>query len=72
MYIIFNTITFLIDKSFAYIYIIYMFEWDEKKNKSNIEKHDVSFSDAKKVFDDPNRITLFDEGHSKTEDSIFA
>ena len=48
-----------------------MFEWDEKKNKLNIEKHGVSFSDAKKVFDDPNRITLFDEGHSQTEDRYY-
>jgi len=45
-----------------------MFEWDENKNKSNIKKHGVSFDDAKRVFDDPNRVTLFDEGHSQTED----
>jgi len=45
-----------------------MFEWDENKNKSNIKKHGVSFDDAKRVFDDPNRVTLFDEGHSHTED----
>jgi len=48
-----------------------MFEWDENKNKQNIEKHGVSFTDAKKVFDDPHRITLYDEGHSRTEDRYF-
>jgi len=48
-----------------------MFEWDEKKNQINIEKHGVSFNDAQKVFNDPNRLTLFDEGHSKSEDRYF-
>ena len=48
-----------------------MFEWDENKNKQNIEKHGVSFVDAKKVFDDPDRLTLFDEGHSQTESRYF-
>ena len=43
-------ITFF-DNSLTYIYYVYTFELDEKKNKSNIEKHGVSFSDAKKVFD---------------------
>lgn len=33
-----------------------LFEWDEKKNKTNEEKHGISFEDARKVFDDPNRI----------------
>ena len=32
------------------------FEWDEQKNKSNKEKHGISFEDARKVFDDPDRI----------------
>ncbi|GGB49258.1 membrane protein [Roseibium aquae] len=27
------------------------FEWDENKNKANIEKHGISFDDAKHVFD---------------------
>ena len=28
------------------------YEWDEKKNKSNIEKHSIDFEEATKVFDD--------------------
>jgi len=48
-----------------------MFEWDENKNQLNIKKHGVSFDDAKKVFDDPARLTLFDEGHSQAEDRYF-
>ena len=31
------------------------FEWDENKNKSNQEKHDIDFNEAKEVFDDANR-----------------
>jgi uncharacterized DUF497 family protein len=29
------------------------FEWDEKKNRTNREKHGVSFETARLVFDDP-------------------
>jgi len=45
-----------------------MFEWDDEKNRINIEKHGVSFDYAINVFNDPERITLFDEGHSQDED----
>ncbi len=33
-----------------------LFEWDQKKNKANKEKHGLSFEDASKVFNDPDRI----------------
>ena len=29
------------------------FEWDENKNKSNIDKHGIDFNDAKLIFDNP-------------------
>jgi uncharacterized DUF497 family protein len=29
------------------------FEWDESKNKINIEKHGIDFNDAKEVFNKP-------------------
>ena len=48
-----------------------MFEWDESKNELNIEKHGVSFDIAKKVFDDPERLTLADDAHSLEEDRYF-
>ncbi len=32
------------------------FEWDEKKNKSNQKKHNVSFEDISDVFDDKRRL----------------
>jgi uncharacterized DUF497 family protein len=45
-----------------------MFEWDDAKNKLNIIKHGVPFTKAQKVFDDPDRITYYDEQHSQSED----
>ena len=32
------------------------FEWDETKNRSNQEKHKISFEDAVDVFNDQDRI----------------
>ena len=29
------------------------FEWDEEKNRRNIERHGVRFEDAQKIFDGP-------------------
>jgi len=37
------------------------FEWDETKNKSNLEKHGIDFNQAKEVFTDKNRIEVPDE-----------
>ena len=36
------------------------FEWDEKKNLINQEKHSVSFEEAREVFDDPLQISKLD------------
>ena len=33
------------------------FEWEEAKSKSNLQKHDVSFETATRVFEDPNYVT---------------
>ncbi|MCM1333478.1 MAG: BrnT family toxin [Bacteroides sp.] len=44
------------------------FEWDDEKNKENIRKHKLSFSTAKFVFNDENRVEIFDEGHSTDEE----
>lgn len=43
------------------------FEWDEEKNKLNKKKHGISFENAKFVFNDQNRIEIFDYEHSQTE-----
>ncbi|MFI5334427.1 MAG: BrnT family toxin [Chlamydiales bacterium] len=43
------------------------FEWDLRKNETNIAKHGVSFFDAQRAFLDPNRIIAEDVEHSHTE-----
>ncbi len=44
------------------------FEWDDEKEKININKHGIDFETAAKVFNDENRLELFDEIHSEFED----
>ena len=44
------------------------FEWDEEKEKLNIKKHGISFSTAALVFDDEDRIEIYDAIHSLDED----
>lgn len=43
------------------------FEWDEKKNKENQLKHNVSFKTAQYVFIDSKRVIAEDISHSKGE-----
>ena len=49
-----------------------LFEWDDAKNATNLEKHGVSFEDAKTVFDDPFVLESPDESHSWDEDRWIA
>ena len=44
------------------------FEWDANKAANNLDKHDVGFSEATTVFDDPVFITAIDEEHSTDEE----
>lgn len=44
------------------------FEWDNEKEKINIKKHKLSFSTAKFVFNDENRLEIFDEENSIDEE----
>ena len=44
------------------------FEWDERKNSSNKEKHGVSFEEAATVFADENALVIPDPEHSHRED----
>lgn len=44
------------------------FEYDEEKNRKNIQKHGISFKSAARVFFDYDRIELYDEEHSEDED----
>lgn len=43
------------------------FEWDERKNRENQEKHDVPFELAQHAFADPQRVIAQDLGHSQAE-----
>jgi len=44
------------------------FSWDKNKAQSNLKKHQVSFEEAKTVFDDENARLIFDPDHSEDED----
>ena len=44
------------------------FEYDEEKNRKNIEKHGISFKSAARVFFDYDRIEYYDEEESAEED----
>ena len=45
------------------------FDWDEKKAKENIKKHEgVTFKEAETVFDDFNAVEFFDDFHSEAEE----
>jgi len=47
------------------------FEWDDRKDKVNQSKHNVSFSLAQYAFLDPNRVIAIDLKHSKKEPRYF-
>jgi len=46
------------------------FEWDEKKNKINKEKHHIGFEDALYVFADPFAVTRRDDFESEDRQQI--
>ncbi len=46
----------------------YLFDWDEAKAESNLQKHGVSFLEARSVFSDPLRVTYSDDEHSEEEE----
>ncbi len=44
------------------------FEWDDTKAESNLRKHGVSFDEAVTVFGSIATLTIYDAGHSGSED----
>ena len=44
------------------------FEWDEEKNEINKRKRGIDFNTAPHVFDDEDRIEIYDIEHSVEED----
>ena len=49
-----------------------IFEYDEDKNRINIEKHGISLKNAALVFFDYNRIEYYDETHSDLEEDRYS
>lgn len=49
-----------------------LFEWDENKARSNLEKHKVSFDEARTIFADPFLLTFVDEVHSDKEERFIS
>lgn len=45
-------------------YLSVEFEWDENKNEINKVKHGISFETAALVFQDEDRVEIFDRFHS--------
>ena len=45
-----------------------IFEWDERKNRSNQKKHGVAFEEARTAFADENARVIPDTEHSETEE----
>ena len=48
--------------------ILLTFEWDEEKNRINKNKHGIDFETAMLVFNDLERIEIYDLEHSVDED----
>jgi uncharacterized DUF497 family protein len=45
-----------------------VFEWNKKKEKVNVQKHGVSFEDARTAFYDEHALQFFDPDHSEDEE----
>jgi uncharacterized DUF497 family protein len=43
------------------------FDWDDEKAAINLTEHNVSFDEAKTVFDDPLYVDFYDPDHSYDE-----
>ncbi|MGK5090358.1 BrnT family toxin [Bdellovibrionota bacterium FG-2] len=48
------------------------FEWDEKKNSANRDKHGISFEEAATIFLNVPFRVMFDPDHSDSEDRYLA
>jgi uncharacterized DUF497 family protein len=44
------------------------FEWDENKNKTNIQIHGIDFRDAIYIFSDPFQLNMLDNEHPDDEE----
>lgn len=51
---------------------MFVFEWDESKERTNRRKHKIGFDEAKTVFEDPLLVTFPDEIHSHEEERLIS
>ena len=49
---------------------MFYFDWDENKNRINLEKHGITFEEASTVFFDDRAILFDDPEHSIDEDRL--
>ena len=47
---------------------MYYFDWDESKNRINLDKHGITFEEASTVFFDDRALLFDDPEHSLDED----
>ena len=47
------------------------FEWDSAKDRTNLEKHGVSFVEAQQAFLDPHRVIAIDHKHSTAREKRY-
>ena len=47
------------------------FTWDAEKERINIFKHGINFTEATEAFKDPNRKIFLDSKHNEKEDRYF-
>ncbi len=45
-----------------------IFDWDDRKDFSNQQKHGISFEEAMSIFEDENALLIHDPAHSDDED----
>jgi uncharacterized DUF497 family protein len=50
----------------------FVFEWNARKARKNLEKHKVSFEEAQTIFVNPLLVTFPDELHSETEERFIS
>ena len=44
------------------------FQWDQKKERANVRRHNISFEEARTIFLDESAIQFYDPDHSDEED----
>ena len=49
-----------------------IFEWNEAKAKSNLQKHKISFDEALTIFDDSRSVTYLDDFYLSVEERFIS